>query len=581
MAIADDGAEIQSVYGLGTPSWRRISLHVETSPTFDAYEWLPESTVLGGLPGAFSDAANDDPTRVIAGRELNGQVRDDSVSTSIWFEDVHVLPRVIRPGIIGGVTDTVMELVNAYRRTDQTWNSWTNNDGPGIDIVDEPSLPTTIAAFTQLDNVKVRFLLEGDAVVDSTIDFTWSAGVCPVVIEFTRIVPFATSQGVLVPEDEIDESMIFLTDVLDKAGKEQRIRLRKNPRAILSHRYLIDDDRRRSEIDRKLAAAQTAQWGCPLWEHEVRLAVAASAGSSTITVNSTEFRDYRVDGLVLIFVPDGDYEIRTINSLTSTTLTLASGLSASYPVGARVVPVVPARLRPNLEGARYPVNLGELNIDFEVLDNDVDIAETSAFSSFNGKVLLDDFNAQRTTTRDGLATTFYEVDSQTGVRYITPFEPRSRNTRSKSFFAIGPEARWNVRRLLHALGGRHISFYLPTFREDLVLSDALVSGSDKMTVFWSGYLQDVNVQEPNAALRVELNDGTTYDRTITSASEAPDQSTETLTLGDTWPSDVAIEDVARIMFLQKVRFDSDTIQIQHQRGGRAARFTAGVRGVLE
>lgn len=581
MAISDDGAEIQSVYELATPSWRRVLIHVQTSPTFDVYEWLPESTVLGGLPAGFSDAENDDPSRVIAGRELNGEARDDSVSTSVWFEDVHVLPREIRLGVIGGVTDTVMEIVNAYRRTDQTWNSWTNNDGPGIDVVDEPSLPTTIAAFTQLEDVKVRFLLEGDAVVDSTIDFTWGVGVCPVVIEFTRVVPFATTQGVLIPEDEIDETMVFLTDVLEKAGKEQRIRLRKNPRAILSHRYLIDDDRRRSEIDRKLAASQTAQWACPLWEHEVRLEADASAGATTITVSSTDFRDYRIGGLVLIFVPDGDYEIRTIDAKTSTTITLASGLTSSYSIGARVVPVVPARLRPNLEGVRYPVNLGELAIDFEVLDNDIDIADSSAFSSFNGKVLLDDFNAQRSTTRDGLATTFYEIDSQTGVRYITAFEPRSRNTRSKTFFAVGPEARWNVRRLLHELGGRHLSFYLPTFREDLVLADGLVTGTDKITVSWSGYLQDVNAQEPNAALRVELNDGTTYDRTILSVVESADRSTETLTLGDTWPADVAIEDVYRIMFIQKVRFDSDTIRIQHQRGGRAARFTAGVRGVLE
>lgn len=583
MAIVATG-ELLS-YATATPSWRRAASWVHPVASHDPYDWDTHGDAALSTPALGLDTAGYtqvDPTRVIAYRELDGATSVGIVSTSVWFEDVHTLPRAIELGLVIATREVSVEVYNAFRRESKSFTDWTNNDGPGIDLLGE-SFPTVYGPLEGSgETLTVEVLITGPPRVDSTLDFVWGALENPVRITLSRVLPFAIGDKFLIPENEITELLVFRTNVLRlKTGKEQRIRVRKNPRQVFEHTYKIDDGLDRARLDLQLANLHHRLWAVGVWEHEVALSVAATPGDTTLQVPTTAYSDFRVAGSLAVFVEDSHYEIHSINSIGAGSLVLDDALENSYPVGARVVPLRSAYLSPNIDGVRYPKNLAEVDLRFEVADNDVDLADTSGFSSYGGKVLFDDFNFMGRTISDDLVREFQEIDPGVGARYVDSDWILSRQRSAKTFMTKTAADRWSVRGVVHALGGQLTSFYLPTFRDDIEVSDDLGSGESTISIFFAGYSANAAARTPKDVIRVTLVDGTTYDRAVTGYTEDITGDYETLTLDDTWPSTIDAADVQRVQFLQKVRFATDTIRFDHLRGGVSMRTSAPVIAVLE
>lgn len=582
MVVVDDGAQILNSIETGVTPGRRLLAYVVSLPSYSAHEWIAGDSVLGGLPPSFEIGEAVLPDFLFLERELSGEVRGDAVSTGVWFEDVHTLPRAIDLGLVLSTVETLVEVFNAYRRTPQTFDSFTNNGGPGIDLLGE-TLPTIFAAFTGSgETLTVEVTTEGDPVVDSTLIFGWTIGNNTVTIEFTRVIPLATTRGLLIPEDRILEFLDSKTNVIEKAtGREQRIKVRKNPRQLFEHQYKLNDELARSELEMKLAKNSHRLWAIGVWEHEVALAAAIAAGDTVISVGDTSFSDFRVGGTAAVFIEDGIFDLGALDAVGANSLTFSSAIENAYPAGARVVPMRACFIDQEIGGSRWPVNLSSLNLKFEVSDNDVDLADVSGFSSFNSKVLFDGYNYQGATAQEGLARQVTSIDSGSGLRYVDSQNLFARQTGMKTFLTKGRADAWALRGVLHALAGKLTSFYLPTFREDVELSQALVTGNDKLIIVWAGYTANMAGAQPKTSLRLVLLDGTTYDRNVLSTTEAVDKTTETLVLDASWPADIAIADVDRIMFLQKTRFDTDSVRLEHRRGGRVMRSAIPTRAVLQ
>ena len=102
-----------------------------------------------------------------------------------------------------------------------------------------------------------------------------------------------------------------------------------------------------------------------------------------------------------------------------------------------------------------------------------------------------------------------------------------------------------------------------------------------MTVENVGYTQFVRGRQPKNIIRLTFKDGRTpLIRTIDTFAEV-DSSTETLTLTDTWPEEITPEEIDRVMYVEEVRFDTDSFRIQHTTGERTVRVEAAVKTVFE
>lgn len=530
--------------------------------TAPADEFAEFGTAAGGLPA---------PVSV----DYPALASDRLTPAFDWFEDFHVLPRSIHLGNVVSAVSIPLEVYSAYRDTIEEWLAFTNNAGAGLSLGGQPPLPFAVAPQSGL-SLTVDVSPSGVPRVDTTLDFEVPEGTIFVPITLDRVTLLA-----LRPELPYVEFLEFLTDVIPHVdGTEQRHSLRAYPRQLFEWELLVEEGPEAARLDNILFDWQPRIFGVPQWHEMTSTTAAAIVGATTFTVRSTADADYRVGGLVLVYSGDAVYDVLELVSLTSTTVTTASGALNAYPVGSIVAPLRTGVIDRQIDGARHPVNAQFRRVRIVVEDNAADLASTAGFPSLLGKVLLSDANIVRGTFPEVLERAVTVLDGATG-RFVQDSNwDRSRRVSQKTFLCRSQAQLWNVRRLLHALRGRQISFYLPTFARDLLPTANLASGQNTLQVAHVGYTQFVRARQPKNLIQILRTDGTTLTRGIASSSVL-DASNETLVVDSAWGSTITPAQISRVSYIEKVRLESDVIRIDHSIGDRISRVSSPVKVVLE
>lgn len=532
------------------------------------------------LGGAFGAGAGPGPP-LGGGANVPGAVREATPGDE-WFEKVHLLPR--DPGLqFGNIVTTVtgdFEIFNAFRVSSDL-TTFVNNAGTGISIPALPALPYTAGAFTSLlDPASVRVNLtvsgkvklqvqadtEGPARFDDTLDFTWGpGGTLMLRVSGNRIVFFAAE-----PELPIREVLEFGVEILEKFdGTEQRISTRANPRQRWTALYRSTDLQQR-ELRALMFDWQGRQFGVPLWREATRVTAAITGGgTSTANVITTTGSEFRVGGLGAVFTDSRTFDVLTVASTTATSVVFTTAIQASYPVDTLVMPVRTAIIPSGTtDGARFRVNVEDMEITWLSTDNDTGAltGDTTPFGTYNGKVFLeDDCNL---VTGDSLEnktrTRVTMVDGGSGIVFQDPVWERNKRSTGWTFLCQTRERLIEVRRLLVDLHGPQTSFYMPSASEDLLVTQALGSGSTAMVIENIGYTKFIQTREPKRTLRITFTDATDLIRVIQSSVETS-ATEETLTLDTTWPAARPVSEIARVEFIELVRVARDTIQITHDR----------------
>ena len=245
------------------------------------------------------------------------------------------------------------------------------------------------------------------------------------------------------------------------------------------------------------------------------------------------------------------------------------------------MPVRAATLQSNVAQSRFLLNLQQNTFRFLVVDNEVSIASTAAFSTFNSKVLLDGPNAvQGSSMSESVNREIFVVDNKTGAPVQFVDEDVSRKQSRKTFITNSRQALWETRQLLHSLRGRQISFYLPTFQEEFDPLTDVVSVNDTIDVTNVGYTLSGQNRAPKNVIRFTFADGTSLVRTIIGSSEVS-STIERLQVDSTFGVNQVVADIVQIDFVEKVRLDTDRVVIEHRDGLGQAVIAAPVRTVVE
>jgi hypothetical protein len=303
----------------------------------------------------------------------------------------------------------------------------------------------------------------------------------------------------------------------------------------------------------------------------MRVDAAFTGGSgATITVDSTSNVDLRVGGLAAVYKDSTTFDVLTVNSTTSTTITFSSNITQSYAVGDLVIPVRLAHARPSVSGQRYPLNLETIDMDFRVLDNDTGVVtgDTTPYNTYNSKVLLDDCNYLTGTMSEGYTQDIVVLDNVSGLVFQDSIWEKNKRQHQKTFLTKTRVDLWQVRRLLYALRGRQVSFYIPTFADDLEVTQNLVSGQATMVIKNINYVRFAQDRTPKKDFKITFTDDSSLTRSISSSTETS-ATEETLTLNDTWPANRNVSEIDRVEFLEPVRMASDSVTIEHGALGQA------------
>lgn len=531
---------------------------------------LVERTVVDGI-------GKKQPPEVCRENSLvDGRVSPAAFET--WWESFHVIPRSFAFGNLLSAQSEPIEIYSAFRRLDQNWTAFINNSGQGITITGQPSLPYTFVP--QSDgglSLELLVSTSGQPNVDTTLDFVF--GTVPQTVE----VPITLRRVVLFsiqPELPFTERLQWLTEVQEHVdGTEQRISARKNPRQTFEWNFIMRDGIERAFYQNILFDWQARVFGLPVWYELTRTTSALTVGETTISVASTDFADYRVGGLFLIFQDRNTFDVLDVGSVTSGSVVSVSGINNDYPAGTFVMPLRTGTARASIQSSRFISGDANTAIIFTVTDNDVDLADTSAFNTYDGKVLIDTCNSVRGSMSEEFQRDIIELDPQTGVRQLDSPWANGKRVHQLALLAAGNQQLWEIRGLLHALRGRQISFYVPTFTKDFEPDGDIPAGSI-VNVKNVGYTQFVQSRQPRNVLRIEFNNGDADEiREILSSSEV-DSTREALTL-DTAVSAHLESEVKRMSIVEKVRWDSDSIAIRHEIGDRTKRITGPVKTVFD
>lgn len=140
----------------------------------------------------------------------------------------------------------------------------------------------------------------------------------------------------------------YSTDVTSaETVAESRLGLVNRPYRTMAVNFVGLDRDEGLSIKMLMSRLAQARNLIPLYVDASRLIVAASGSTLTCDTTTRRFQD---DGRVVVAEPsNGDgmfasFEVAEIDSLTDTVITLKAGLSGSFPVGSKVLPLIEARL---------------------------------------------------------------------------------------------------------------------------------------------------------------------------------------------------------------------------------------------
>lgn len=576
MAQYDGGTDTFMTDQLKTGLGRRTIASFDVPAPWSAPE--PEFKDVEALstPGAAGGTWNQASSRAAAPqREFSSAGVLEYGPEHDWFEHVHVFPASINAGIVLATEVYTVDVYNAYREDARTLNSFTNNAGSGITFAGLPSLPSAIepqSGFT----LTVTIAPEGPAFFNDTIDFAFDVVTLETNLSGQRSILFPHE-----PERPIIETLMWETDIrTSRNGKETRAALREVPRSEWRMTFLASDGARRA-LETNLISSQAQTFGVPMWWEGMSLTSAITATDTVINVSSTDYLSLSVGGLAMVWTDYNTFEALEIASFTGNTITFTSGFTAGFPAGTLVMPVRLGVLTAKSQrGRRWPQNLQEVTLVFTSADNDVDLADTSAWNSYNSKVLFDDPNMVEGTVQESQERAITVIDNATGDFQIKTEWPLSRRVHAKKWFTKTRQGLREVREVLHALKGPATSFYIPTFYPDLIATTAIGSGDSFVRVENQGYTKFINAAAPRNVIRLVKTDGTTVVREVTSASEIS-STEEQLTLDSAWGVAAALADIDQIEFVEKARISSDRVRIRHTNSSGQAVITAPIIDVME
>lgn len=519
----------------------------------------------------------------VAPTTFAGEVVDKTTFAFDWFEKFHVFPSAFVLGNILTTQNIAVTVYSAYRKEFHTWDAFINNAGAGTTLLNVPSLPAIFRPQTGTTGLILEVTPNGPPVVDTTLDFVFDAMTISPIIQLNRLVLFD-----LQPELPYLEVLEFLTQVMThKDGSEQRVALRKNPRQFFEWEVILDSGRERSRIHNLLFDWQARVFGIPMWHEATFTSAAVAINDLTISVRTTSFADYRVGGLALIYQDSTTFDVLEIDAagVGATTLTFVNPVLHAYGTNVLVMPLRSGVVRPEIAGSRFASDAARLQLRFQVLDNDSNLGSVSGWTTtHNSKVVVDDFNSlngSQAATEDFL-TDIVTVGNAAGVPvFSTPWDKGKRRV-DKTFWTKTKAGLWKVRQFLHSMRGRQVSFYLPTFGQDLIPAANLLLASSTLTITNVGYSRYVRERVPMNVIRVVFVNSATPSliREVIGSTEI-DANTEQLSLDATWPATYTPAEVKRIEYLQLSRFDIDAIRIRYSLGDRVVRVSSPVLTVFD
>lgn len=509
------------------------------------------SALAAGAGGVYTKnlPVAQDNIRAYPGSLVRGFERD-------FYHRVHIIPNLIDVGSLSTQQARSVEVWNAHLVANQLDSIQAQNTD-GIVLIGPFAPPTLyLATASRIYNITVS--LDGPPVINGIFIFLFDLDAPQLQIKGRRVVGFALRPNWDFP---LLERLEWLNEIIEsRAGIEQRIQLRKNPRRGFEYRLLAASDRERVMLENLLAGSQSRIFSMPVWIDAAILSSAVASGATSIQVNTAN-RDYAVDNLLALSY-GLDVEWAEISALGATSVTIKSALVKAWPAGSKVVPVRSARLPQSNLSVNYGSDASaDCLLRFSLEDDWLIQAAVEAADYRALPVLL-----TRTNWSQDLDTSYArkvrDIDFQTGARAVDDLTDFGRVRRTHRVVLNGHAEFTAFRAWLQARSGRLKPFWQPSHQQDLKVVAAIASSQAGITVENTGYALNAGAKQGRRDIMIWTNAGQRYYRRIKAATD--NGATEDIALDTALGVTLQPGDIRMVSFMPLKRLDADAVEIAYQ-----------------
>ena len=491
--------------------------------------------------------------------EANGQLIAADRGRSFfddYYNRIHISPRQLDLGNLVSAQSLPVYLWNAYLQA----RTLTSIDGAddGLLVSGQPTPPMLFPALAErIWNVTVT--PDGQPVLDTELAWLFDNGRRATIrLTANRIISwaFAPDWG-----DGIRERLSASTDILQsESAASQRRQLRLAPRREFTGAMYVAG-RERQLLDLALFGWSDRIWSLPIWPDIQLLQVGLDAEADFIPCH-TQHLDFRAGGLAMLR-GESAFTSETVEILDvlSSGLQLKRKTQQTWPVGSRLYPARAAQLLDEPSLSKLSDELIEAEVQFLVVES-CDWPEWLPTTLYRGRPVWDRRPDDTDTLTHSAQRVRSTLDSGFAQPLITDTARRPLQLLGQRHLDLGREARALVRSFIYGMRGRQKVVWVPSHMDDLTVVATLSAVATVMDVENIGYSRFSNGKPGRRDIRIELIDGAVFMRRIIGSVELDNQ-VERLGLDSSLGIEVQPHQVARISWMNLMRFESDVQEIEH------------------
>lgn len=368
------------------------------------------------------------------------------------------------------------------------------------------------------------------------------------------------------------ESLAFLTDSMQSSGTgSEMIRgLRDEPRRGFSFSSLLYADAQRI-VDAIRFDIGVKQFMLPIYPDQQWLAAPIAAGAVGIDCATAGF-DFVDGGQAVLWRDARNWELVTVSAISATGITLAAATVNAWGPGDRLIPVRKARLASPPQAARHSDDIVALDVQMAI-DEPCDWpAAWPTATLYRGMPVLEWRNEESEDPTDEYDRMSGTIDQDVGPVFYYDLPGLPFRAQSQNFKLYRRDQHSSFRSLLYMLEGQLAELWVPTWLQDVRLSQPLTDTGVQLHVPWMGYSQFGYLQGNRRDVAIELYDGTRFYRRVTGSAENGDE--EILQIDAALGVALDPSAVRAIGWLSMCAAASDVTQIQHQTDADGTAYSA-------
>jgi hypothetical protein len=360
------------------------------------------------------------------------------------------------------------------------------------------------------------------------------------------------------PNANYIENIEFATDVIKTKTTEQRICLRKNARVTFDFDVYFNESNFR-EIKAIMRSIDKQSFVYPDWVSGTYVGNVL-ASDTEINFDTTE-GSYVVGNLLAIVSGEGYIRTARVLEIYSDRIVLENNIGEDL-LNAKIYPAFLVFVK---DGINIRRNVNSINFGALTLQSilNFDYSSSLSYPTYRTYPVLLGCNPILSGISDTILQPMDLFDNgSSNPQFEYNIYDLSR-TFTLNFTVNGNKERATLKKLIHTMKGRYKTFWIPSYHNDFVLSANIGLSDTTISVNAFGYGYYYRLGEPSDFV-IEMNNGTYYYNRIIDSTK--DIDTEVFTLQSAFGANILMANVKRIMFLHRVRFDSDTIQLRHLTG---------------